>query len=146
MFEILQNKPYLFLVLFIGMWVSISFLFSLLSGWDKLGKFYESSGEFIGDQWDMQSIRLGLVSYRSCITLGINSSSMYLAILFPFRIGHPKLEIPLDEISGWESKGLVFRYVYISYRKSPKTQMRLSKKQADRLENWSKGSWTYERS
>ncbi len=145
MIEFLENNSSLFPVMFIGMWVLISYTLSAMGGWKGFANCYSENDTFVGEKWYMQSIKVGLVNYGSCVTLGANMQSLYMAVLLPFRLGHPPLSIPYSDIEGIEAKGLVFSYVDLKFAQGSTSKVRLSKKQADRLEKSSGETWKYER-
>ena len=145
MLELLNSKPYLYPVVFAGLALLILYVLSRMGGWNRLAENYKSSREFVGEKWYMQTIRIGLVNYKNAITIGCNNVSLYLSVLFPFSFGHPKLEIPLSDITGVERKGMLVRYIELSFRRAPDTKLRLYKMAADRVEQASKGAWSYER-
>ncbi len=143
--DIIEKIPYLFPVFFIGMWVFVSFLLSLFGGWRNLGSIYLADGNFAGEKFYFQSLKMGFVNYNSCVNIGVNENSIYISVFPIFRVGHPPLRIPLSEIQGKEYKGWFFRYVNIKAARAKDTNIKLFKKQADRIEQITKGTWQYER-
>ena len=81
----------LFPVFFAAMWIAVSSLLSRMGGWNSLGEYYRSAGAFSGKKWHMQSLRVGMVNYGSCVTLGADLSRLFMSVMFIFRIGHPNL-------------------------------------------------------
>ena len=116
-----------------------------MGGWKYLSDYYKSEEQFNGKKWYFQSIKLGLVTYSNCVTIGLNETSISLSVLPIFRIGHPPLLIPLNELQGTEYKGLVFKYVDINPRKATGQNIRFLKKQADRIEEFTRNGWQYKR-
>jgi len=136
---------FFFPIIFVGMWVLICHLLSATGGWRGLATEYTESLPFSGEKWRMQSVRIGWVGYNGCVTIGANLTAIFLSVWFPFRLGHPPLVIPYSDIAGTEVSGAVFKYVDLTFTKGFPTNIRLSKKQADRIEAQSNGAWTYER-
>jgi hypothetical protein len=66
----------------------------------KLAKVFRAQSSFFGRKRNFQSanMRLG-TSYSRCLTVGANEAGIYLRIRFLFRIWHPPLFIPWEEIS-----------------------------------------------
>lgn len=145
MVEIIEKIPYLFPVFFISIWVFVSFLLSVAGGWRNLGKIYLADGAFDGKKWYFQSLKMGVVNYNSCVNIAANENSLYISVLPIFRIGHPPLNIPFSELQGKEYKGWIFRYVIIHTDKAKGTNIKLFKKQADRVEHLAKSRWRYDR-
>jgi hypothetical protein len=137
--------PYVFPILFVGMWIFVSKLLSYMGGWNSLSEYYKSEEQFSGKKWYFQSLKVGWVNYNSCITLGVSETSIFLSVLPLFRIGHPTLSIPLQEFHGSEHRGLILSYVDINPEKGMGRTIRLFKKQADRIEHFTRNAWHYER-
>ena len=116
-----------------------------MGGWKDLSEYYRTEEQFRGKNWYFQSLKLGIVNYNSCVTFGLNETSIFLSVLPIFRIGHPPLLIPLKELQGTEYKGLFFKYVDIIPQKAKGQTIRLFRKQADRIEQFTKNGWQYER-
>ena len=48
----------------------------------------------------------GLAHYRNCLVIGANPAGLYLAVFLPFRVAHPPLFIPWNEVT--QSKTRIF--------------------------------------
>jgi hypothetical protein len=88
----------LFLLLFVGMWCAISFLLSAVGGWRRLAESFRAGDEPCGRLFFMQSGKVGLVNYGSCLTIHTAPNGLYLSVWLPFRLGHPPLFIPWDAV------------------------------------------------
>lgn len=88
----------LFPVFFVGMWCLVSVLLSRMGGWHRLGAKFRALRPANGTRHRMQSIRLGLVNYNSCLTIHISDEGLHLATILPFRLAHPPLLIPWSEL------------------------------------------------
>lgn len=143
--QLLKINPVLFSILFVGVWCLVSVLLSAMGGWSRIAKQYPECSPFSGEKWRMQSIRVGPINYNGCVTIGANWTAIFLSVLFPFRLGHPPLVIPYSEIVGKEVYGMIFKYVELTFRQQHSTTLRLTRKQADRIEMQSNGAWIYER-
>ena len=79
---------------------SINLAFNIASlaamgGWMTLAGNFRLNGAFIGRRWYLRSAQFRyIVSYGSVLTVGANDQGLYLAVLLPFRLGHPPLLIP----------------------------------------------------
>ncbi len=144
MSEIFADNPLLMLPAFVVMWIFISFLLSVTGGWSSLSDFYPDNKEFCGQKWGFQSIKVGAINYSTCVNLGANFDSLFLSVLPFFRVGHPPLNIPFKDLHGTEVKKFTFHYVDLTFSKSD-TNIRISKKQADRIIQASNNTWSYEK-
>jgi hypothetical protein len=81
---------------FVGFWLFVVALISILGGWYQLGKKYAAPDSFLGDCKGWQSGRIGLSSYNSCLWIGTDLKGLYLKTgpLLLFRFLHPPLFIP----------------------------------------------------
>lgn len=71
-----------------------------MSGWHALAQRYRYEQEFVGERWRFRTGRMRWATkYGNILTLGANREGLYLAVLFPFRLGHPPLFIPWSEIT-----------------------------------------------
>ncbi len=69
-----------------------------LSGFPQLIRHYGWRSSFVGSEWYWQSVAIGWLSYRSCVTVGLNTTGLYMAPWAIFRAGHPPLLIPWSEL------------------------------------------------
>jgi hypothetical protein len=98
------------LALFATIWTVTCFLIARMNGWNHLATLYSANaGEFQGRKWYLQSGRMrGWGRYKGALTLGANDRGLYLAVVLPFRPGHPPLFIPWESIdirqphAGWD--------------------------------------------
>ncbi len=113
----------LFIPFFVGMWVSVCFLLSLIGGWRKLARRYRSPGAIEGTKWRNQSAELRgyfKSSYGNCLTVVANEAGLGVSILFLFRVGHPPLFIPWTEISvNQETRFFFFKGVRLTFSSEP---------------------------
>jgi len=71
--------------------------------------------------------------YSSVIRLTAASDALYASVLFPFRIGHPPLRIPWDEIRFGRTKLLFRTYIALTLGNHEKIPMRISMRMARNL-------------
>ena len=100
-----------------------------------LGKVYRTDFPFSGRKLRMKSggMRWG-TNYVACLTIGANREGLFLAVFPIFRVGHPPLFIPWNDISTEDrnQRGF-FPAVKVLFRKCPNVYMIFSKKLADRI-------------
>ncbi|MBN2002908.1 MAG: hypothetical protein JXA21_06095 [Anaerolineae bacterium] len=105
-----------FPVFFVGMWCGVIALLSVMGGWSRLATVYRAEEGYVGPIWHFQTVRLGLTRYRGVLTVGANPEGLYLAVMPLFRIAHPPLWIPWNEVEIIEQAGFLglskaFRFV-----------------------------------
>jgi hypothetical protein len=90
------------LPLFIGIWLVMSLLLSVLGGWHSLSKIYRSAPRKTGKLYSFSTMVLGSafmpMSYRGCMFIRLEESGISLEVFPVFRFFHPRLFIPWDEI------------------------------------------------
>ncbi|NNB98912.1 hypothetical protein HJC10_18115 [Corallococcus exiguus] len=90
--------PWFFLALFPVMFVIVSYVLASMGGWRRLARDYrlDKGGGFPCSSFT--SGEVGGVEYRGCLTVGGDTRGLYLAVLLPFRLGHPPLCIPWADV------------------------------------------------
>jgi hypothetical protein len=73
------------------------------------------------------------MQYNNCLTVGLSSQGMYLAVLFLFRIGHPPLVIPWKEVTTTTGKTLWWRWAEFRFQQAPSVWIRFYGKLGDEL-------------
>ena len=79
-------------------WIVLSLLMARLSGWATLRRVYRASQDVDGEKAHMRSGKFGAVGYHSCLSFCVNDEGLRIAVAFPFRLGHPPLFIPWDQM------------------------------------------------
>ena len=72
--------------------------FAHLSGLDQLMESYPARTEPAGTKHTWQTVQIGPVVYRRCVTVHVGAEGLYLQVRPPFR-SYPPLFIPWSEIS-----------------------------------------------
>lgn len=130
------------LVLFLAIGVAgiglISYSISLSSGWYSLSKRFRAQAEPYGETRSAGPLLYGVqmryrVNYGSVIRLTSASDALYLSVLFLFRIGHPPLSIPWNEIKIRRIEFLWFRFVALTLGDQERVCLRISKRMAAKL-------------
>ena len=89
----------LFAAVFVAFWCAICALIARLSGWATLAQRYRFSDTFHGRKWRFRSAIFGSSgSYGGVLTVGADSQGLYLAVMPLFRVGHPPLFIPWQDV------------------------------------------------
>jgi hypothetical protein len=134
----LPESPLLVAVLamvgFAAFWGGISRLIAAVSGWQLLGQFYRLTMPFNGRQWRFRSGRMRwATNYNGCLTLGANARGLDLAVMWPFRLGHPPLFIPWSEVQTSVLGGLASSDAEWRFRRAPGVRLRVSQRLAREL-------------
>lgn len=130
-------KGYLLLLLPIGIWLAVSLNESYSSGWNLLAKAYKSSEQFNGEHWNFITGYLkkkdevdhsieGSSPFGRSLNIGANCNGLHLSVFILFRLGHPSLFIPWNDISISLEEGLVTTYMKFSFLKVPLVSLYIS--------------------
>lgn len=91
--------------LFLGVPAALSFL----SGWKQLAERFRLESDFQGRLWKGQSGWMrSFGSYNRCLCIGANEQGLYLALDLPFRLFHPPLIVPWNEVAVRSRKKGIF--------------------------------------
>ena len=117
---------------------SASFLISFLTGWFALARRFKKVSEPYGDvrsagPFFYTIYMRGWTRYSSVVTLTAASDALYLSILLPFRIAHPPLRIPWDEIQFGRTKFFFRSYIVLTLGNQERIPMRISLRMARNL-------------
>jgi hypothetical protein len=130
----LAVMPYAIPIIFIAGWVSILNIISFIGGWHELARVYRASGSFSGKRFYFQSAGMRWATgYNGCLTVGSNLYGLYLSVFLPFRIGHPALLIPWEDISAKPQRTGWFPTVRLHLAKCPSIPLVISKRLASKL-------------
>jgi len=116
----------------------VGLLNSFISGWFYLGRRFTRQSEPYGETKTagpfFYTVYMRLWShYSSVIRLTAASDALYASVLFPFRIGHPPLRIPWDEIQFSRTKRFFRTYIVLTLGNQEKIPMRISLRMARNL-------------
>ena len=109
------------ILFFIILWIGVCKILSAIGGWRMLAGHYRSNSGFDGQKLWFKSAGLRRwMNYNNCITVGANKYGLYLAVLVIFRIGHPPLFFPWQDISTEAGNRRFFgNYVKFTFAKQP---------------------------
>lgn len=97
-----------FPVIFIGLWLILCLLISMMSGWWQLAKQFSANNPPSGKRFILQSGKIGLARYNGCLFIYKSPEGLYISVLFPFRLGHPPLFIPWQAINNVKTQHLAW--------------------------------------
>jgi hypothetical protein len=132
------NTPYGFTIFFAALWCSISFGISVMGGWFSLSRRFKKQSDPYGDTKSAGPLFYGVkmrfrVNYGNVIRIIAADDALYLSMLFVFRIGHPPLRIPWNEIQFRRTKFLWMRFVILTLGEAEHIPMRISERMANKL-------------
>lgn len=122
----------------IGIFCSVSYLSSLLTGWHKLAEGFRAPAEPYGVTKSAGPLFYTVymrywAHYSSCIRMTAAGDGLYLSILFFLRIGHPTLCIPWNEVQIRRTKYFWMPYVLLTLGHQEQIPMRISLRMAEKL-------------
>lgn len=95
----INANPWVIPIYVVVLFCSIFFVISRMGGWNRLAGRFRSTEPFYGESWNWQSGQFrGFCSYNRCLTVGASEQALYLSVMIPFRLFHPPLMIPWQEI------------------------------------------------
>lgn len=102
-------------VFFIVLWSGIIFLMSVLGGWRRLARRYRTTEKPVGSKsYPFVSGMVGIARYKRVLTITIADEGMFIEIRWIFRIGHPALFIPWQDIHD-ARKITLFYWEYVGF-------------------------------
>lgn len=141
--QLLSNPLYLGIFFVVG-WIVVLLMISRITGWSRLAEKYRTY-----KKPDFKLLRLVQVNWGSPLmagniyTLGSSYKGLYLAVLFPFRIGHPPLLIPWRDIKAKKEKRLMSNKVVFEFKNGLSRQLEISENAAEELKTGSKGQLSF---
>jgi len=122
-------------VLFVPLWCATCFYVSWVSGWLVLARRFRTQSEAPGEVRTTGSILFMRFwsHYGSVVRLIGQQDAMYASVFFLFRIGHPPLRIPWDEIRFDRTRFFFRTYCVLTLGNEEKIPMRISVRMARNL-------------
>ncbi len=127
-----------FAIFFAALWCAVGFLISLLTGWFALARRFhdqaEPYGDFKADGPFFYTVYMRYWShYSGVIRLTAAGDALYASVLFLFRIGHPPLRIPWNEIEFGREKRVWRNFVVLTLGNQEHIPVRISERMARNL-------------
>jgi hypothetical protein len=127
------------------LFIAVSLLISVIGGWRSLASAYLLSDPFPAGRWWFQSARMRFgLAYNGCLIVGADQRGLYISIFFLFRIGHPPLFIPWQDVSISFGRSKWFGGVTLRFKNEPQVPFRISETLAKRLRAVAGSAWTPE--
>ena len=118
---------------FICLWCAVCYLMAFISGWQRLAAHYAATTVPEGTQFLFRGGTIGLISYRGCLQFAASADGLFIWLFLPFRLGHPRLFIPWNDIGPSAQKVWMFDYAVLSFAQAPGVRMRLLRRIADEI-------------
>jgi len=125
-------------LLFVTLWVLILFISNQMDGWATLARrfrrTFEPTGEIrsTGTLFSAAYFRYW-TNYSGALHLTSADDALYLSLKFLFRIGHPPLRIPWNEIQISTTGGLFRNYIVLSLGSAERIHLRISPDIAEKI-------------
>jgi len=138
-----NTYPFLFSVsVFLVLWTLVPIVISYASGWASLASQFRFRDTFSGSRWSWQSAQMRfMMNYNRCLTVGASEQGLYLAMNPLFRLGHPALFIPWNEVSVKPERILFFEGTRFQLGRETPVPLWVRKKLADRLKTAAGKGW-----
>lgn len=117
------------ILIFIGTYAGVCLLLSYIGGWMTLATSYRSSREVrnaLTNHFQSASMRL-IGFYNHCLSITPTKDGLFISVFFLFRIGHPPLFVPWDDITMMQARWLFGDMVELRFSKAPTIPFRISK-------------------
>jgi hypothetical protein len=141
----LLTSVLLALVLSCGLVALILEVTSYLSGWAALARTYRHEGSFEGESWRYQSAYMRRLSrYRHCLTIGADHAGLFVSMFWIFRVAHPPLFIPWNQVSRRSRRFLWSKSTELRLGREDSIPFRINPGLSDRLAKAAGESWPAE--
>lgn len=144
-----QNFPIVFPFFFVGAWVFSMYWVALTGGWRLLARRFRLQGPFLGEKWRMQSASMRwLTNYNGVLTVGADTTGLFIVPFILFRAWHPALFVPWTEITATSKTQLYFfKVVELRLGRAEEIPFRIRATLAAKIEAAAGPSWPagYER-
>jgi hypothetical protein len=110
----------------------------MVSGWFALSRRFRKQSEPYGETrsagpWFSTVYTRFWIHYSGVIRFTAGEDALYLSVLFPFRIGHPPLQIPWNEIQLKHTRYFFRNYIELCMGCAEKIPFRVSPRMAQKL-------------
>ncbi|HUN89774.1 MAG TPA: hypothetical protein VMU28_13330 [Terriglobales bacterium] len=128
--------PWWFIFLaFFGTWFFVMFFISRVGGWSRLAESYRTEQPFLGNLIRFQAAQLrNRTNYNGCMNFGGDPAGLYMVPMVPFRMFHPPLLIPWEEITTRPVKLWRFwNFIELRFQRSPEIPVKIKQALAEKL-------------
>ncbi|MAX25005.1 MAG: hypothetical protein CMJ19_10920 [Phycisphaeraceae bacterium] len=125
-------------------WCLVVWVIAKVFGWQKIARIYPMTHKIPNEKTvGMQSLRIGYFSqYNNAITYGFSDQGLSLQVLSIFRLGHPPIFIPWEDLLAQETRIFkTFPMVRLVLIKDPNRKLFLRPKQVERFAKLAGDYW-----
>ncbi len=125
-------------------WCLVVWAIAKVSGWQQIARSYPMTQKIPNEKTiGLQSLRIGLFSqYNNSITYGFSDQGMSLQVLSIFRLGHPPIFIPWEDLLAQETRIFkTFPMIRLILVKEPNRKLFLRPKQVERFAKLAGDYW-----
>jgi hypothetical protein len=119
---------------FVAFWSFVVWLISAFGGWSRLAQHYRDFDNYHGRKLRMRSGRLGGSSYNGVLTIGADFQGLYLAVNPFFRVGHPPLYIPWNDIQMEEQQRFFMTNTVLTFAQVPRIKLMFPKQVMEQVQ------------
>ena len=135
---LLFGTPYAFPIFFLTLWSGSSFFIGWMSGWFALSRRFTKQSDPYGETRSAGPFFYTVYTrfwshYSSVIRLVATKDALYFSVLFLFRIGHPPLCIPWNEIGIGRTRRFFRHYIVLTLGEQERIPFRISERMARKL-------------
>jgi hypothetical protein len=125
----------LVVILYVFFWCGLMIAIARLGGWIPLAQKYRATEPFEGGLWHFQKAQFRWsCNYGGILTVGANTTGLYLRTVLLFRPGHPPLFIPWAETKIEMKKSFwLGQYMELQFPQVPRTCIRFPEKLAKKI-------------
>jgi len=132
-----QGPPpvwFIFLAFF-GTWFFVIFFISRVGGWSRLAETYRTEQPFLGSLIRFQAAQFRRsTNYNGCLNFGADPSGLYIVPVVLFRMFHPPLLIPWEEITTKPVKLLRYwTFIELRFQRAPDVPVKIKQSLAEKL-------------
>lgn len=128
--------PYLMPCAVVVFVISLIWFIGFVTGWQRMARLYPMPPVSPDEkQFRMRSLSFSAInSYNNCVTFGISDMGLSISQMIVFRIGHPPIFIPWEDLLAekkvYFKRIEVVRLVFVSH---PKLQLLVSRNLCEQL-------------
>ena len=101
-------------------WCGVTALIGRL-GWARLAASYRTDAGATGQTFRGVSGMVGVSSYQNVLTVSIEPDGLRLAVMLPFRVGHPPVLIPWSDLGDMTKSTILWSTAYTFEAGYPQT-------------------------
>jgi hypothetical protein len=130
---------------FVFLWLVVSVVLSYTGGWAALARKFRSQATFNGSKWRGESGYMrGIAHYNHCLVIGANPEGLYLSVFFLFRVSHPPLLIPWNEVTFSKSRVFFVAMVCLQLGREHPVPLSIRESLANKIREASGSAWPIE--